>query len=1576
MVHCLPTWKHSGFVFFLVIVCWTLFPFSSVHAQFKESKISTSDGDPNDRFGESAAIDGTTAVLGAFRDDDAGFDAGAAYVYTIVDGVWTQQEKLVPDDGGAGLDVIDRGLFGSSIDLSNDVIVVGAIDSRENGRRIGAAYVFERDADNNWEQRARLTAFDAAANDNYAASVATNGDFVMVGALDDDHSGLTNAGAVYVYARNTNSVGSNRWELTEKIIPNDSEQGDSFGWYVAIDGNRAIIGARDVDDRAEDAGAAYIYELQGEKWAQIEKIYASDAQEGDSFGEVVAISGDQVIVGARDVDTLGEEAGAAYIFERINGSWTETAKLLASDGTSLDRFGNSVAISDDYAVVSTRIDDDFQGAMYVFQRFASNWSELVKVVPDGAQAGDLFGQAVNMTDTYIISSAKGDDDEGTDAGAAYIYELAGTDRGVLVALYNSMGGANWSRRNNWLSGADIGDWYGITTNDQGRVTSIELGANNLTGTLPQAIGSLPFLETLVLNDNNLSGAIPSDIGQLNALRVLDLSDNNLGPDMPVALSELVSLQELYLSDNAFAGAVPEKLAGLPQIEILRIDGNRLSVLPSLVSPGNLNTLDEFWVQNNAFTFEDLEPNVNLNGFVYAPQATVGEPRSETLSQGNPLVIQIPVGGQNNQYQWKKNGLAVGGATTDTFLIPSVVASDAGTYTLEITNALVPGLTLVSEPIVVSVLPVVEFEANLVGLHVIPPVVTPAFGSIEARLVGNILTVSGGFQGLTADFSSAAIHIGASNANTAAAFELSPTITDQQGVFSDGENSFTLNNEQIIALQNGLFYVEIESFSGTNPNPSEPELRSQLFVNPNGSPGMPTVNTPADGVAIDLGVPGTLEVSWNAVEDPQGQNVHYFWVISRNAEFLNSTETIDRIARIDEGTSLSIPYADLDAFLAANGVGQGESVTLYHAIAASDGSAITSSTVRSVTLTRSTTNQAPFVAAPVADFLHLLDDGLIKQSLADVFQDPDGDPLSYSAVSSDEDLALVNIEADTLIITPLEVGEVTISMSASDGKGDLAEDAFVLTINQAPQIVNTIEDLTFIEGDDAFSSDLTTVFFDQDAISFTAESDNDAIAAAELDAAGKVLTITPGQVGATTVSVTASDERGSNTTLVIQVLVQADMITPPQSVVENVSIAFGNPDLETSYKLVGLPGTVNLPLRDAVGGTPEVDWIAFRDSGGEGEREQYFVRFDGSSSFNFVPGRGFWLLSKSTWNRTETRSTVPLSVDGTYSIPLQPGWNIIANPYDIDVPWQAVTQTNTISQSLHRWTGRFQQTSVFSSARSGEAFYFFNSEGLTEIKIPYIPVPTATAAETRIPAITVSASTGNEIFSTVRLGYHEEALEGEDPLDQIAPPRAFESVSLRAIEPKAPETSRKRLLAEQYEPAGQSGYRYEISLVAPEGEPVTISVEDIESLELSQEIVLFDKTLAKRYDIHKDPSFTIWPTSSALNFVLLIGDDAYISSEAHEILPLEVALLPNYPNPFDSHTTIEFALPEPKSVRLVVYDALGRQVRTLRNGFMDAGHHSVMWDGRNDAGSTMGSGLYFFQLLLPESRLVRSAIVRH
>jgi hypothetical protein len=312
----------------------------------QQQKLTASDAAPNDDFGLAVAVSGDTAVVGAIGDDDAGRDSGAAYVFVRSGTRWSQQQKLTASEAAS------NDLFGISVAVSGDTAVVGAYADDDAGGDSGAAYVFVRSG-TRWRQQQKLTASDAASSDLFGNSVAVSGDTAVVGARGDDDAGGVNSGAAYVFVRS-----GTRWSQQQKLTASDAAPNDDFGLAVALSGDTAVVGAEN--------NSAYVFVRSGTRWSEQQKLTASDAAAGAGgfFGNSVAVSGDTAVVGAyADVDA-GGDSGAAYVFVRSGTRWSEQQKLTASDAAAGIRFGNSVAVSGDTAVVGAYADD----SAYVFVR--------------------------------------------------------------------------------------------------------------------------------------------------------------------------------------------------------------------------------------------------------------------------------------------------------------------------------------------------------------------------------------------------------------------------------------------------------------------------------------------------------------------------------------------------------------------------------------------------------------------------------------------------------------------------------------------------------------------------------------------------------------------------------------------------------------------------------------------------------------------------------------------------------------------------------------------------------------------------------------------------------------------------------------------------------------------------------------------------------------------------------------------------------------------------------------------------------------------------------------------------------
>ena len=175
------------------------------------------------------------------------------------------------------------------------------------------------------------------------------------------------------------------------------------------------------------------------------------------------------------------------------------------------------------------------------------------------------------------------------------------DRAVLIALYEATGGDNWENNTNWLSNTSpLDQWYGVTTDDAGRVDSLELADNQLMGPIPEALGNLNSLQYLSLYGNDLMGSIPETLGQLNNLQSLWLSGNQLTGSIPETLGQLNNLQSLWLSGNQLTGSIPETLGQLNSLRELNLAINQLTgEIPQAL--GQLNSLKRLSLADNQLT---------------------------------------------------------------------------------------------------------------------------------------------------------------------------------------------------------------------------------------------------------------------------------------------------------------------------------------------------------------------------------------------------------------------------------------------------------------------------------------------------------------------------------------------------------------------------------------------------------------------------------------------------------------------------------------------------------------------------------------------------------------------------------------------------------------------------------------------------------------------------------------------------------------------------------------------------------------------------------------------------------------
>lgn len=337
--------------------------------------------------------------------------------------------------------------------------------------------------------------------------------------------------------------------------------------------------------------------------------------------------------------------------------------------------------------------------------------------------------------------------------------ISTADSVALVSLYNATNGAGWSEQSNWLTGAaDTWLGIGVTServtsitlpennltgtlptamytlselinlilndnNISGTLSSqvsnltklkvLNLGGNDMTGTVPteiysltgftnlslnhnqftgstsSLIGGLVNLEVLRFNNLPMTGSIPAEVFTLNGLKTLGLSGKLNGP-IPASIGAMTGLKRL-LCDDCGITSLPSQISTLTNLVAISLPNNKL---PSLPDVSGL-TLDSLIVTKNKLGFDAIEPNLGIPNFSFNPQDSVGTKIVTTIQTGTPYTVTSVVGGSVNQYQWRKNGSPLGGATSANYNIASTAFQDEGSYTVEVTSTAVPGLTLIS-----------------------------------------------------------------------------------------------------------------------------------------------------------------------------------------------------------------------------------------------------------------------------------------------------------------------------------------------------------------------------------------------------------------------------------------------------------------------------------------------------------------------------------------------------------------------------------------------------------------------------------------------------------------------------------------------------------------------------------------------------------------------------------------------------------------------------------------------------------------------------------------------------------------
>jgi len=323
----------------------------------EHQKIVPEDGDVEEFFGYSIDINDNFAIIGSHHDSDFGGSSGSAFILKRENDLWSIHKKILPSDPKAGDE------FGKAVSMTANNLAIGSFLDDDQGTNSGSVYLFNFDEDD-WIEYQEINPLDAEAYDQFGNFLSLEEDHLVVGVPEKKDKG-DKSGCAYVFRNNADTV----WTQAAKLLPEDISPGAQFGQAVHISANHIACGAYKLNNPLENGGAVYIYEQSGNDWNLIQKIIPPDNEEGDHFGNSVFLYEDILAVGAYFDDDNDSKSGSVYLYKRNGEKYDFNVKIITSDGGFGDAFGASVAIDGNFLVSGAYADSDngfFSGSAYVY----------------------------------------------------------------------------------------------------------------------------------------------------------------------------------------------------------------------------------------------------------------------------------------------------------------------------------------------------------------------------------------------------------------------------------------------------------------------------------------------------------------------------------------------------------------------------------------------------------------------------------------------------------------------------------------------------------------------------------------------------------------------------------------------------------------------------------------------------------------------------------------------------------------------------------------------------------------------------------------------------------------------------------------------------------------------------------------------------------------------------------------------------------------------------------------------------------------------------------------------------------
>lgn len=340
-------------------------------------------------------------------------------------------EQKVFDSQGAGYDH-----FGTAVAISGTTAFIAAPEvSLDGNSSQGTVYVYNQAADGSWSPSQKLVASDGAAYNEFGWSVALRGRTAVISAINARIGDNNSQGAAYVFTQGDDGT----WSETQKLVASDGQPVDWFGNAVALSDSAIIVAAYGAhyNDQAM-RGALYVFTQVDGVWTQTQQLVASDGAVGDQLGFSIALSGSTLFASAPGARLNGDYAvGAVYVFTETGGTWGEAQKFVTDDGMESDQLGSSIAVDGDTALIGAIWHHSGQGVVYVLARSGDSWSQTQMLNAGDGAANGISGIGLPSTDNFGLSLAL---HGGTALVGATNIAVNGNDGQGVVYQFTNTGG--------------------------------------------------------------------------------------------------------------------------------------------------------------------------------------------------------------------------------------------------------------------------------------------------------------------------------------------------------------------------------------------------------------------------------------------------------------------------------------------------------------------------------------------------------------------------------------------------------------------------------------------------------------------------------------------------------------------------------------------------------------------------------------------------------------------------------------------------------------------------------------------------------------------------------------------------------------------------------------------------------------------------------------------------------------------------------------------------------------------------------------------------------------------------------